>query len=82
MRRGKSHSSPTSGDEHNNHGDTTATSSVPSEEESQRGFNVQHSGTKGDSAVTEANSRVHFGHDEDYDYYHHGHSSPLRGIAR
>lgn len=82
MRRGNSHSSPTPGDDHNNHSDTTATSSVPSEEESQRGFNVQHSCTKSDSAATEAHSRVHFNHDEDYDHYHHGHSSPLRGIAR
>lgn len=80
MRRGNSHSSPTSGDGHNNHSDTTATSSVPSEEESQRGFSVQHS-TKGDSAATETLYRVHFNHDEDYDHYHHGHSSPLRGIS-
>ncbi|PNP51492.1 hypothetical protein THARTR1_07932 [Trichoderma harzianum] len=85
MRRGNSHGPPPSGDDHNNHSDTTATSSVPSEEESQRGFNVQHGRdnhfTKGDSAATEDHSRVHFSHDEDYDY-HHGHSSPMRGIAR
>ncbi|KAK4082178.1 uncharacterized protein Triagg1_1990 [Trichoderma aggressivum f. europaeum] len=84
MRRGKSHGPPPSGDDHNNHSDTTATSSVPSEEESQRGFNAQHDCddhcTKGDSAATEAHSRVHLSHDEDYDYRLD--SSPLRGIAR
>lgn len=81
MRRGKSHGPPPSGDDHNhNHSDAATTSSVPSEEEIQRGFDAQHSCAKGDSAATEAHSRVHFSHDEDYDYRQD--SSPMRGIAR
>ncbi|UKZ83726.1 hypothetical protein TrVFT333_011535 [Trichoderma virens FT-333] len=83
MRKGDGHDSPSSGDSHNNNGNTTATSSVPGEEESQRGFNIQHDCdnlcTKGDSGTTEDHSGVHFCQDEDYDYHR---SSPLRGIAR